>query len=76
MSLPQHLADAVARLQDASRRIESARAKPASLESQQEWLLALTDFGSALSDIQEYNNESVHEKLHEIASRLGLRKFP
>lgn len=76
MSLPKHLEEAVARLKEASFRIDQARAKPLTLESQKEWLAALTDFSLALADIQEYNNESVHEKLHELAGRVGLKQFP
>ncbi|TAJ25550.1 MAG: hypothetical protein EPO64_07950, partial [Nitrospirae bacterium] len=76
MAVPKHLDEAVARLKEASLQIEQARDKPATLDSQKEWLAALTDFSMALSDIQEYNNESIHEKLHEIAARAGLRKFP
>jgi len=76
MALPKHLEEAVARLKEASFRIEQVRTKPSTLESHKEWLVALTDFSFALSDIHEYNNESVHEKLHEIAGRLGLKRFP
>lgn len=76
MSLPEHLTEAVGRLKEASVRIEQARGKPVTLENQQEWLAALTDFSTALSDIHEFNNESIHEKLHEIAGRLGLKQFP
>ena len=76
MSLPKHLENAVARLNEASVRIEQARAKPLTLENQRDWLNALTDFSLALSDIHEYNNESIHEKLHEIAGRLGMKRFP
>ncbi|MDE3017648.1 MAG: hypothetical protein KGI53_01395 [Nitrospirota bacterium] len=76
MALPKHLDEAVARLKGASLQIERVRAKPATLDNQQAWLAALTDFSMALSDIQEYNNESIHEKLHEIAARAGLRQFP
>ena len=76
MSLGIQLEQAAARMKDAARRIEQARAKPASVESQQEWLAALTDYMTALSDIQEFNNESMHEKLHALAGRAGLRQFP
>lgn len=76
MAVPKHLEEAVARLKEASVRIDAARGKPLTLESLQEWLIGLTDFSQALSEIQEYTNESVHEKLHEIAGRLGLRRFP
>lgn len=76
MALPKHLDEAVARLKEAAFRIDQARGKPFTPDTQQEWLAALTDFSYALCDIQEFNNESVHEKLHEIAGRMGIRKFP
>lgn len=76
MPVPRHLDVAVALLKAASARIDDARAKPASIDSVHEWLAALTDFCLALSDIQSFNNESVHEKLHELAGRAGLREFP
>lgn len=76
MAVPKHLDEAVSRLKAASARIELARQKPFTHEVQQEWLIALTDLSYALCDIQEFNNESVHEKLHELAARIGLRRFP
>jgi hypothetical protein len=76
MSLPQHLEEAVTRLKEAAVRIKQARDSPFTVDTQRDWLLALTQYAHALCDIQEFNNESVHEKLHELASRLGLREFP
>lgn len=76
MPVPKHLEEAVAKLKAASFRIDEAREQPSTVESQREWLQALTDFSLALSEIQEYNNESIHEKLHELAARLGLKQFP
>ncbi|WP_447976671.1 hypothetical protein [Candidatus Nitrospira bockiana] len=76
MAVPKHLEEAVENLKLAAARIEIARGKPATMESLKEWLAALTDYSTALSDIQEYNNESIHEKLHELAARVGLRTFP
>jgi hypothetical protein len=76
MSVPKHLDQSAAELRAASERIEAARQRPASLESVREWLDALTDYCSALSDIHSFNNESVHEKLHSLAERVGLRKLP
>jgi hypothetical protein len=75
MSLPKHLEEAVSRLDAASWRIDQARKKSLSMESLQEWLIALTDFSSALSETEQLNNESIHEKLHELAGRVGLKKF-
>jgi hypothetical protein len=76
MAVPKHLDEAASRLKEARLRIEVARESPASLDSLKEWLAALTDYAEALKDIQEYSNESVHEKLHQLAGRVGLRKFP
>ena len=45
-------------------------------ENQKVWLEALTDYCLALSEVQSYHNESVHEKLHELAGRAGIRPFP
>lgn len=75
MSLAKHLEQAVERLKDAESRIESARGKASSPEEIGRWLHALSDFSLALSDIQRFNNESVHEKLHELAERTGVKKF-
>ena len=76
MTVPKHLEEAAARLKDASLRIAAVRELPFTAENQRAWLEALSDFCVALSDIQTYNNESVHEKLHELAGRIGLRRFP
>ena len=76
MAVPKHLDEAVVRLKKAAVRVEAARAKPVTVKNLQQWLVALSDFAVALSDIQSFNNESVHEKLHELAARAGLREFP
>ena len=76
MALPKHLEEAANRLEVATRRIESARSRPVSLESLRDWTAALTDVTQALADISSFNNESVHEKLHSLADRMGLREFP
>jgi hypothetical protein len=75
MALPKHLDEAAARMQDAARRIEAARARPRSVESLGEWLAALTDYAVAAADVQRFANESVHEKLHELAGHLGHEKL-
>ncbi len=76
MPVPKHVDEAVARLEAAAGRIQEARLKSVSVESLHEWTAALTDFTLALSDIQSFNNESVHEKIHALAGRMGLRDFP
>lgn len=76
MTVPKHLDNAAARMKDASFRIEAARQGPLTCENQKAWLEALTDYCMALSEVQTYCNESVHEKLHELAGRTGVRKFP
>jgi hypothetical protein len=76
MSVPKHLAEAAAKLKEAAFRIDEARQGPVTCKNQKVWLEALSDYCLALSEVQSYNNESVHEKLHELAGRTGLRKFP
>ncbi|MFU8818023.1 MAG: hypothetical protein ACNA7W_21960 [Pseudomonadales bacterium] len=71
MAVPKHLEEAAKRLDAAGYRIEQAREQPLSPESQREWLEGLTEFCMALSDVQQFCNESLHEKLHELAASLG-----
>jgi len=71
VAVPKHLEEAAKRLEAASYRIEQAREKPLTPESQREWLEGLTEFCLALSDVQEFCNESLHEKLHALAATLG-----
>ncbi len=74
MAVPHHLDDAVRRLEDASLRIDVARDKPTSTESLREWMEALTDYARSLSEVHEFTNESVHEKLHALAARTRLEE--
>ncbi len=76
MTLHRLLEAAAERLKDAAVRIEQIREEPPSREQTKVWLDALTQYVLALSDIQTLNNESVHEKLHELAARAGVRHFP
>ena len=76
MTVPKHLEDAVTKLKEAEFRIDEARRGPVTCDNQKVWLEALTDYCLALSEVQAYNNESLHEKLHELAGRAGVRKFP
>jgi hypothetical protein len=76
MTVSRHIQEAAERLTEAGRRIASAREGPDTRENQRNWLEALTAYCEALADIQTYNNESIHEKLHALAGRMGLRKLP
>lgn len=76
MSVSRHVEEAAGRLKAASTQIALAREGPVTCDNQKVWLEALTEYCQALADIQSYNNESIHEKLHELAGRTGLRKFP
>ncbi len=76
MTVSRHVEEAAGKLQEAARQIALAREGPDTSESQRAWLEGLTAYCAALADIHTYNNESIHEKLHELAGRIGLRKFP
>ncbi|HKO31308.1 MAG TPA: hypothetical protein VJU54_09225 [Nitrospiraceae bacterium] len=75
MSVPKHLAEATAKLKETSFRIDEAQKGPLTCENQKVWLEALTEYCLALSEVQTYNNESVHEKLNELAGRAGIKSF-
>ena len=75
MTVSRHVEEAAGKLQEAARKIALARQGPDSRENQRAWLEALTAYCEALSDIHTYNNESIHEKLHELAGLVGIRKF-
>ena len=75
MTVSRHLTEAAQRLQEAETRIAEVREVPPTLENHRAWLEALTVYCKALADIQTFNNESVHEKLHELAGATGLKKF-
>ncbi|WP_455379550.1 hypothetical protein [Petrachloros mirabilis] len=75
MTVSRHLEEAAERLQRASALINQVRNGPVNCENQNQWLGALTDYCQALADIQTFNNESIHEKLHELAGLVGLKKF-
>lgn len=76
MTVSRHVEEAAERLKKAARQIALAREGPDNVQNQRVWLEALTAYCEALADIHTYNNESVHEKLHALAGRIGLRKFP
>jgi hypothetical protein len=76
MTVPKHLDEAATKMKETMFRIEEVRQGPVTCENQKVWLEALTDYCLALSEVQAYCNESVHEKLHDLAGRIGLRKFP
>jgi hypothetical protein len=75
MTVPKHLEAATARMKEAEFRIDEARRGPVTCDNQKVWLEALTDYCLALAEVQAYCNESVHEKLHELAGRIGLKHF-
>jgi hypothetical protein len=75
MTVSRHVEEAAGKLKEAQRQIALAREGPVTCENQQIWLEALTAYCQALADIHTFNNESIHEKLHELAGLLGLRKF-
>jgi phage shock protein A len=66
--------DAADRLEDAQRRIEVARAQAPSVENLHSWLSALSDYAQALSELHEFTNESIHEKLQVLLAQVKLRE--
>jgi hypothetical protein len=75
MTVSRHLEEAVARLREAEVQITQVSDLPRSLENLHVWLQGLTAYCKAMADIHTYNNESIHEKLHELAAATGLKSF-
>jgi hypothetical protein len=75
MTVSRHVEEAAARLHQAEAKIAHAREGADTCENQRVWLEALTEYCNALADIHTFNNESIHEKLHELAGVTGLRRF-
>ena len=76
MTVSRHVEEAAGKLQEAARQIALVREGPDNCENQRAWLEGLTAYCEALADIHAFNNESIHEKLHALAGRIGLRTFP
>jgi hypothetical protein len=76
MPLQRHVETAAARLEDAARRIEAARAAPPTLESLRAWLDALTDYTVAAVDVQAFSAEGVEESVRDLAARLAAATPP
>lgn len=68
MAVPKHLEEAVGRLEAAASRIDVAQKVPVTLENLREWVVGQTEYAKALSDIHQYNNESLCEKIHQLAA--------
>ena len=75
MAVPKHLQEAAKRMDLAMQQIDAIREQEMTPERQRQWLEALTEFCFALSDVQEFNTASVHEKLHELAGTLGPERI-
>jgi hypothetical protein len=76
MSLPEHVQEALDRLEAADRKIKQARAEADRARRIDGWLAGLTDYMLALSDLHELDREHLAEQLNEIKGRLGVERFP
>ena len=75
MTIAKHLEAAVTQLEDAQAQIDEVRNQAPTPENLKTWLEALTKASHALSDIQSFNNESVHEKLHALSDLAGQKNL-
>jgi hypothetical protein len=75
MTLPEHLHQAMDKLEAASERIELAKGQSVSLETLRDWLSALTDFTLALAEVHEFDREEIDKFMHEMAGRVGLERL-
>jgi len=75
MTIAKHLETAVTQLEDAQAQIDEVRNQAPTPENLKVWLEALTQAIHAVSDIQSFNNESVHEKLHVLSDLVGHKNL-
>jgi hypothetical protein len=76
MTLKKQLEKAAERLEEAAARLQGASEEPVTLDSLAVRIDALTEYALALADIQAFNNESIHEKLQDLASRMARAAQP
>jgi hypothetical protein len=72
MSLAKHLEQATSRLEAARSVLRETREEVATIDGLKRRVDTLEQCVSALSEIQSYTNESIHEKLHRIATQLRM----
>jgi len=72
MTLRRHSDDAAERIGRAAAKIDELREREVSQEMIVEWISALSDYVTALSEMQSYNNESIHEKLQDLYGRAKV----
>jgi len=61
---------AAARMETAARKLREAREAPFTPGALKEWLTAVTDYTLALGELQEYSQQSIHEKLQALGRQL------
>jgi len=58
------------KMETAAAKLRSAREGAFTPSALQEWLTALTDYALALGEVQQYSQESIHEKLQQLSREL------
>ena len=66
MATPQLMRSAAERMEEAEKKLREVRETPFTPEATREWLEALTQYALALGEVQEYSQQSIHEKLHAL----------
>ena len=70
MAVTQLMKRASDRMEEAQRRLREARECSFTPGALKDWLTALTDYALALGEVQEYSQQSIHEKLQTLAREL------
>jgi hypothetical protein len=67
MAVTKLMEEAADRKEQAERRLTEMREATFTPGNLKAWLTALTDYALALGEVQEYSQQSIHEKLQELA---------
>jgi hypothetical protein len=70
MAMTKTMEAAANKMEAASTRMRELREGPFTPGNLKDWLEALTDYALALGEVQEYSQQSIHEKLQALARQL------
>jgi hypothetical protein len=70
MAVTELMRTSAERMERAEAKLKEAREAPFTPSGLHAWLSALTDYALALGEVQEYSQESIHEKLQALGREV------
>lgn len=76
MSTPELMKTAATRMEAAAKKLAEARELPFTPGALKQWMEALTEYALALGEVQQYSQQSIHEKLQAVGRELHRPAAP